>query len=129
MVTYSDEKLDKIFGALADRTRRELLRRIGERSQPVKELAEPFGMSRPAISKHLKLLEDAGLIRRDRDGRLHQCSPRPHGFRAANDWLSEMEVFWENQLDRFQRYLESTPEESGGGQEESPPSEDDGKSA
>jgi len=114
MVTYLDERLDLIFGALADRTRRALLRRIGEKAQPVKELAEPFGMSRPAISKHLRVLETAGLIRRDREGRIHRSRPRRDGLTPAGSWLREMEIFWSGQLDQFQDYVESAPDESGG---------------
>ena len=109
MVTYSEDQLDRIFGALADRTRRALLRTIGEAPRSVKELAAPFEMSRPAVSKHLKVLETAGLIRRDRDGRFHRSRPRRGGFRAATRWLAEVEIFWESQLDRFQELVESSP--------------------
>jgi DNA-binding transcriptional ArsR family regulator len=107
MVTHSEEQLDRIFGALADRTRRQLLKEIGGGPCSVKELAAPFDMSRPAISKHLKVLEEAGLIRRDREGRLHRSRPRRGAFREATRWLSEVELFWEDQLDRFQDFVEA----------------------
>lgn len=86
MVNYS-ESLDRVFGALADPTRRAILSRLGEGEATVGELAEPFEMSMPAITKHLNVLEHAGLIRRRRDGRMKRCSLLPAGADPARSWL------------------------------------------
>jgi len=112
MVTFSDEdQLDRVFAALSDRTRRALLRDIGEEPRPVGELAAPHAMSRPAVSKHLRILERAGLIERDWEGRVHRCRLTAGGLQPADHWIREMEIFWEDQLERFARYAEAESEE------------------
>ncbi len=83
----ADDTLDRTFGALSDRTRRAILRRLAAGEATVGELAAPFAMSMPAITKHLNVLEAAGLIRRQRDGRLKRCTLRRGGLSPAEGWL------------------------------------------
>ena len=91
--------LDRVFSALADGTRRALVHRLAERECTVTELAAPFDMSLAAVSKHLKVLERAGLVRRRRDGRTHYCSLRPEALTVALDWITIFQRFWMNRLD------------------------------
>src|ERR1700685_3888798 len=108
----SADHLDHTFAALADPTRRAILARLARGERSVAELAAPFSISLPAISRHLKVLERAGLISRGRDA---QWRPRP--FRAdhmkeAADWLDDYRHFWEQSLDRLEQYLDDIqPEE------------------
>ncbi len=95
MVNYN---LDAAFAALADATRRAILARLAEGDATVGALAAPFDMSLPAVSKHLKLLERAGLIRRERAGRVHRCRLDPDRLRDAAAWLEHQRRAWE---DRF----------------------------
>ena len=95
MVNYN---FDVAFAALADGTRRAILARLAESDASVGELAAPFAMSLPAVSKHLKLLERAGLIHRERDGRVHRCRLDPDRLRAITAWLEHQRRCWE---DRF----------------------------
>lgn len=113
MVT--NQPLDQIFGALADPTRRLILDRLTGGEATVGELAEPFEMSRPAISKHLRVLERAGLVDRQIDGRLTRCSLSAGPLRDAADWVERYQEYWDDQLDRFARYLDdkaAEPEEN-----------------
>ena len=105
MVT-SNRKLDHTFGALADGTRRAILERLTRGDATVGELAEPFHVSRPAISKHLRVLERAGLVRRIRDGRLSRCSIDGAALRDAATWVNGYRAFWSSQLDALARYVE-----------------------
>ncbi len=102
-----DDELDRIFGALSDRTRRALLRRLSTGPARVTELAEPFEMSLPAISRHLKVLEAAGLIERTIDGRVHECSLNPAILHEASAWLEFHRQFWTESLDSLAELLES----------------------
>ncbi len=106
MVTSSVE-LDAVFGALGDPTRRSILERLGDRELTVGEIAEPYRISRPAISKHLRVLERAGLVERQRDGRLSRCTLAAEPLQSALDWLTNQRVFWEGGLDRLARHVES----------------------
>ena len=106
MVKYSDEHLDRVFSALGDRTRRATLGRLAASPGTVSELAEPFEMSLPAVSKHLRVLFDAGLIQKERDGRLHRCSLEAGSLRPANDWMQQYRRFWEESFDSLEQYLE-----------------------
>jgi DNA-binding transcriptional ArsR family regulator len=99
-------QLDLTFGALSDPTRRSILSRLAEGSSTVGELAAPFAMSRPAISKHLRVLEQAGLVSTTRDGRVSRCSLDARPMRTAADWVSFYRVFWEQQLDALARWFE-----------------------
>ncbi len=105
MVT-NRRKLDLTFGALADPTRRAILARLAEGDAQVGELAKPFRMSRPAISKHLRVLERAGLVRSTRDGRVTRCRLDARPMAAASEWVDRYRRFWEVQLDSLSRYLD-----------------------
>jgi DNA-binding transcriptional ArsR family regulator len=102
-------QLDLTFGALADPTRRAILARLAEGNATVGELADPFDVSRPAISKHLRVLERAGLVRRTRDGRVSRCGLDATPMRDAAAWVERYRGFWEGQLDALANYLERTP--------------------
>lgn len=99
--------LSLIFSALADPTRRAILARLSEGEAPVKDLAEPFALSAPAITKHLKVLERAGLISRSREGQQRPCRLEPRALEPAADWLEPFRAMWEDQLDRLGAYLKS----------------------
>jgi len=112
MVTNSNS-LDLTFGALADATRRGILTRLARGDATVGELARPFRVSRPAISKHLRVLERAGLVRRMRDGRLSRCGLEAGPMRDAAAWVERYREFWEGQLDSLSRYFEEQKEQKG----------------
>ena len=105
MVTI-EAKLDRTFGALSDRTRRAILARLARSEATVGELAEPFRVSRPAISKHLRVLERAGLVRRSRDGRVSRCALDARALREAAGWVERYRTFWTGRLDELARYIE-----------------------
>lgn len=109
-------KLDLTFGALADPIRRAILARLARDEATVGELARPFDVSRPAISKHLRVLERAGLVQRTRDGRVSRCELDAEPMREAADWIERYREFWEEQLDSLARYLE----EGAAGEAEAP---------
>jgi len=104
----ADDHLDTVFHALANRTRRALLKRLSAGAAKVTDLAEPFGMSLNAISKHLLVLEGAGLIRRTVNGRTHICALEAGPLAPAEEWLSAYEHYWSGQLDDFAAYVENT---------------------
>ncbi len=99
--------LSSLFAALADPTRRAILARLSEGDAPVKELAEPFQLSGPAITKHLKVLERAGLISRSREGQQRPCHFEARALEPAADWIEQYRVMWEEQLDRLDAFLKS----------------------
>ncbi|RMH11914.1 MAG: ArsR family transcriptional regulator [Gemmatimonadetes bacterium] len=103
----NDDQLDRTFAALAHPTRRAILSRLarGEVAS-VSELAEPFDVSLMAISKHLRVMEEAGLIRREKDGRIHRCAYEPAAVDFAAGWIEAHRRFWSQQLDSLARYLE-----------------------
>ena len=104
--------LDATFAALADPTRRAILARLAEApGSSVGELARPFAMSLPAISKHLTVLENAGLLARSRDGRVHHCRLVAAPMQTASDWISHYTEFWQGRLDALERYLEASGKE------------------
>ena len=105
MVTSSG-KLDRTFAALSDPTRRSILARLAQGEATVGELARPFRVSRPAISKHLRVLEEAGLVRRERDGRVSRCELDAEPMREAAEWIGRYRAFWSERLDSLARYLE-----------------------
>lgn len=104
-----DDRLDDIFHALANRTRRALLKTLAAGPARVNQLAEPHGMSVNAISKHLFVLERAGLIRRRRDGHVQACVFAPEPMATADEWLGHYRSFWNRQIDRLAEFVE-TPE-------------------
>jgi DNA-binding transcriptional ArsR family regulator len=101
----SAARLDATFSALADPTRRAILARLASGETSVSELAEPFEMSMPAISKHLKVLERAGLIERGREAQWRPCRLAPAPLKDASDWLDHYRRFWEESFDRLEEYL------------------------
>jgi len=103
----SAETLNTTFAALADPTRRAILARLSAGEVSVSELAEPFDMSMPAISKHLKVLERAGLIERSRHAQRRPCRIAPAPLKEATDWLEQYRQIWELRLDRLDAYLQT----------------------
>jgi DNA-binding transcriptional ArsR family regulator len=112
------DTLSATFSALADPTRRAILARLAEGEASVGELAEPFDISLPAISRHLKVLEGAGLIAREREAQWRRCRLEPTGLKAAADWVEHYRQFWEERLDALADFLEreakTEPGESNG---------------
>ncbi len=98
--------LDLLFSALSDPTRRSILAQLAKGEATVGDLARPFSVSLPAISKHLRVLERAGLLERRIEGRVHRCRLQPRPLKDAVDWLAEYRQFWERQLDSLEAYLE-----------------------
>ena len=99
------DPLSRIFFALADPTRRAMLERLASGSATVGELSEPFAMSRPAVSQHLGVLEDAGLIERTRQGQWRSCALRPEGLDDAERWVAEHRAAWQSRFDRLDETL------------------------
>ncbi len=99
------DRLSTMFGALADPTRRAILARLALGETTVAELAKPFDISGPAISKHLKVLENAGLITRGRDAQWRPCRIEPLALKRLDEWLEQYRQFWEERLDRLDDYL------------------------
>jgi len=104
--TAAELDLTAIFGALADPTRRSILARLSKGDASVLELADPFDMSQPAVSKHLKVLEQAGLIVRGRDAQRRPCRLDPRRLKQASDWLGTYRQFWEASYERLDDYLQ-----------------------
>jgi DNA-binding transcriptional ArsR family regulator len=105
-MNLAERDLSATFGALADPTRRAILGRLAKGHASVLELAEPFDMSQPAISKHLKVLERAGLIARGRDAQRRPCHLEPQRLKEAADWLGTYRQFWEASYNRLDHYLQ-----------------------
>jgi DNA-binding transcriptional ArsR family regulator len=101
------DTLSATFSALADPTRRAILSRLTSGQASVTELAEPFEMSMPAITKHLKVLEKAGLIERGKEAQWRPCRLRAEPLREIEDWVEHYRVFWEESLDRLDAYLKT----------------------
>ncbi len=102
----SSDRLSVTFAALADPTRRAILAHLAKGEASVTELAQPFEMSLPAISKHLKVLERAGLITRGRDAQWRPCQLKAEALKDVTDWLDRYRQFWEENLDRLDDYLQ-----------------------
>jgi DNA-binding transcriptional ArsR family regulator len=111
MVKYSTANLNRTFAALADPTRRRILAHLARGDKCVTHLARPHAMSLPAVSKHLRVLEKAGLLRRRRYGRVHEIQLEAKPLRQAAQWVEEYRKFWEGSLDRLADYLEKTTEQ------------------
>jgi DNA-binding transcriptional ArsR family regulator len=101
----ADKQLDAVFGALADPTRRAILARLKEGEASVAELAAPFAMSQPAVSRHLKVLESAGLISRSRKATVRLSHLRAEPLRAATEWLADYREFWTESFERLDELL------------------------
>ena len=107
----NDPALDAVFGALADPTRRAIIARLVLGPASVGDLAAPLPMSPPAVSKHLKVLERAGLMDRERDGRVLRCRLKPGVMAEAEEWIQRTRAFWEGRLENLGRYLENDKRE------------------
>jgi DNA-binding transcriptional ArsR family regulator len=103
----ADDALDKVFAALSDRTRRSILGRLAEGEASVTELVEPSELSQPSISKHLKVLERAGLVARSRAGKFRPCRLDPAPLGAVAAWLGHYRRFWEESLDNLDAYVKT----------------------
>ena len=101
----STDRLSATFSALADPTRRAILARLALGETSVSELAEPFDISLPAVSRHLKVLEGAGLIVRGREAQWRPCRIEPQALKGVDEWLEEYRRLWEQRLDRLEDYL------------------------
>jgi DNA-binding transcriptional ArsR family regulator len=100
------DRLSATFAALADPTRRAILARLAQGQASVTELAEPFDMTMPAVTKHLKVLESAGLVTRAREAQWRPCHLNPAPLKDANAWIEEYRKLWEKRLDRLAAYLD-----------------------
>ena len=98
-------QLDRAFQALSDPVRRRMLSRLSRGPASVSELAQPFSISLPAILQHLRALEDSGLVRSEKKGRVRTVRLEPTALSAAESWIAERRAEWEAQLDRFENYL------------------------
>lgn len=105
------DNLSLVFGALADPTRRQILEELSHGEKSAGDLSKPFKISAPAISRHLKVLETAGLIERKVDAQWRRCSLNPKGLQQANDWVSKYRVFWEEKFAALDEYLETMEKE------------------
>ncbi len=108
-MVYNEAQLNAVFSALADPTRRRILELLRTGESRVTDLAKPFHMSLPAVSKHLKVLESAGLLSRRREGRSHHLRARPEPVREARKWMEAYVRFWEDQFDALDRFLSEHP--------------------
>ena len=106
------DRLSATFSALADPTRRAIIARLAMGETTVSDLAKPFDMSGPAISKHLKVLENAGLITRGREAQWRPCRIEPKALKTVDDWLERYRQFWEQRLDRLEDYLNTLQAET-----------------
>lgn len=107
--THDDERLDAVFHALADRTRRALLSRLRRGGASISELASPFEMSLPAVSKHVRVLERAGLVQRSVEGRVHRCTIDAAPLEDIQAWVEHYRVFWEDTLAALAQHVEEEP--------------------
>ena len=106
MVEYASKLLDRTFGALSDPTRRRILAQLAKGEECVTDLARPHAMSLAAVSKHLIVLEKAGLVKRRRHGRVHSLKLEAKPMQEAQAWLNRYREFWEGNLDQFEEYLD-----------------------
>ena len=113
MVKRSQASLDTVFAALADPTRRQILARLSEGDATVGDLAKPFDMSLPAISKHLGVLEGAGLLVREKQGRTRNCHIVAEPMREALEWIANYGRFWEAQFDSLEGFLSQATRKAG----------------
>ncbi len=111
------DELSTAFAALADPTRRAILERLADGEASVTELADPFEISLPAVSKHLKVLERAGFIERSRHAQWRPCRLRPDGLKRASDWLDDYRDLWESRFDRLDTYVQQLREQEAARQD------------
>jgi DNA-binding transcriptional ArsR family regulator len=110
MVNYDESKLDQVFSVLSDPTRRAIIQELSKGEKTTKRLAEPFDMSLPAFSKHMKVLESAGLVSYRKVGRYKYYYLHPRAFYDATEWLNHLKTFWEGQLSSLEMYLLNSEE-------------------
>jgi len=103
----NDSPLDRVFGALADPTRRRIVERLSRKRLTVGEIAAEFTLTQPAISKHVRILEESGLLHREIVGRTHYCTLTPAAMDSAARWIERHRKFWNETLDRLERVLSS----------------------
>ncbi len=106
MVDKHEEQLDRLFFALSDRTRRKMLAMLTKQTQSVSELGEPFGMTKQAASKHLMVLEDAGLISKEKDGRVQLCKFNPLAMEKVQKIVDQYREFWGQRLDALDEFIQ-----------------------
>jgi DNA-binding transcriptional ArsR family regulator len=111
MPNYS-VSLDRVFFALSDPSRRLIVEHLTKKEASVSELAKPFKMSMPAVVQHIQVLEESGLIRTHKSGRVRTCRIEPRALEAMEGWLSQRRRFWEKNLDRLGDFLERTSKET-----------------
>jgi DNA-binding transcriptional ArsR family regulator len=109
----SQDKLTLTFTALSDPTRRAILAKLSQGEATVKELAKPFDISAPAITKHLKVLEKAGLISRSREAQWRPCRIEPEALKEVADWIEDYKKIWEESFDRLDAYLKTVMKKKG----------------
>ena len=105
-MVYNEEKLSAIFAALSDRTRRGMLSRLARGPATVGELGEPFDITKGAVTKHVRVLERSGLLRRDVLGRVHRCELETEPLDQAQRWVAEVRAYWEARFDDIASYLD-----------------------
>lgn len=108
MVNNAEQQMDTVFTALADSTRRGMIDRLSKGPATIGELGRPFAISKPAVTKHVKMLERAGLVTRRKDGRIHHCKLNPKPMKQAEAWIETHRKFWEASLSALARYVEET---------------------
>jgi DNA-binding transcriptional ArsR family regulator len=109
LVNYSERQLDLVFAALAHPIRRGILARLSAGEATIAELAKPFTVSAPAIARHMRILEEAGLLSRKKRGREHHCRLEQKRMKAAQTWIKKHRRFWNERLDSLERYLKENP--------------------
>lgn len=114
MVNYNNDDLDQVFSVLSDPTRRAVVQDLSRGEKTVKRLAEPFNMSLPAFSKHMKVLESAGLVSYRKVGRYKYYYLHPKAMYGATKWINDLKSLWEDQLSSLEAYLLDTEEGKGG---------------
>jgi DNA-binding transcriptional ArsR family regulator len=112
MSIAQDQNLDRIFHALSDTTRRAMLRQMAKGERTVSQLAEPHELTLAAISKHLKVLESSGLVRRRKSGSYQMITLNPEALKTADQWLTYYEEFWSSRLSSLKKMLENSEEKS-----------------
>jgi DNA-binding transcriptional ArsR family regulator len=118
MVEYGSKMLDRTFAALADPTRRRILAQLAQGDDCVTALAQPHAMSLAAVSKHLIVLEKAGLVKRRRNGRVHSLALEAKPMKEAQAWIDRYRKFWEGNLDQFEQYLDKLQKKESNDDEE-----------
>lgn len=115
MVNYYKDNLDQIFSVLSDPTRRKIVEELSKGEKTVKKLAEPFDMSLPAFTKHLKILENAGVVTFKKEGRYKYYSLKPEALESAIQWMNHWRTYWESQLSRLETYFDNLEDEEDEG--------------